>query len=265
MGDSHDQAPGPGRAVVLIPALPGVARLRPGKAARRDAMELWTPEVLFRVVDVSGVIGNGLLGGVVARSKRFDLIGFLVLAVISGLGGGMIRDVLLQKGFPIALTDPWYLGGAVVAALVAYVLTLEDRMSRRTLVVIDMLALGCWSATGAAKALGAGLAWVPAILLGVITAVGGGMLRDVLVNETPKVFGGYPLYATFAIIAAGEMVLLYHFQHYQLGMLVAILTAATLGLIARRRNWQLPTAPAVTWPIVKPRHGSLSDDEEGSA
>lgn len=224
-------------------------------------MELLTPEALFRVVDVSGVIGNGLLGGVVARTQRFDLIGFLVLAVISGLGGGMIRDMLLQKGFPVALTDPWYLGGAVAAALVAYLLTLEDRLSRRTLAVIDMLALGCWAATGAAKALSAGLAWVPAILLGVITAVGGGMLRDVLVNETPKVFGGYPLYATFAIVSAGEMVLFHHFDQYQLGMLVAILTAATLGLLARWRNWQLPTAPEVSWPIPRPRHAATPPHE----
>lgn len=60
----------------------------------------WDAEALFRFVDVMGVVANGLLGGAVARSKRFDIVGFATLAIISGLGGGMIRDVLLGAGYP---------------------------------------------------------------------------------------------------------------------------------------------------------------------
>lgn len=221
-------------------------------------MEQLTPDVLFRIVDVAGVIGNGLLGGAVARAKGFDLIGFLILAVTSALGGGIMRDVMLGRGFPVALTDPWYLGGALAATLVAYVLTLDGPISRRTLVVVDMLALGCWSATGAAKGLAAGLGFVPSVFLGVVTGVGGGMLRDVMVRETPKVFGGHPVYATFGIIAAAEMALMYRFDHYRLGMLLAIVTATVLGVLARWRNWQLPDAPTVTLPGLSQR----PDDEQ---
>lgn len=233
-------------------------------------MELWTPDVLFRVVDVTGVVGNGLLGGVVARSRGFDLIGFLILAVTSGLGGGMIRDVLLgqspvlasSRGFPIALTDPWYLGGAIAAALVAYIMTLDGPISRSSLVVVDMLALGCWSATGAAKATAAGLGWIPAILLGVITGVGGGMLRDVMVNQTPRVFGGNPVYATFGIIAAAEMVAFHHWDHHEFGMLLAIVTTTALGVTAHWRNWQLPGPVEVSLRPLARR--GRRDDEPGS-
>ena len=85
---------------------------------------------LFRIVDVTGVVASGLLGGAVARSKRFDIVGFVSLAIITGLGGGMLRDVLLNSGFPVALTDPAYLAGALIAALVAYVVRLDGTFPR---------------------------------------------------------------------------------------------------------------------------------------
>ncbi|SQC36982.1 Predicted membrane protein [Rothia kristinae] len=63
---------------------------------------------MFRTVDIAAVAANGLLGGAVARAFRFDIVGFVMLAIVSGMGGGMIRDVLLNSGFPVALTDAGY-------------------------------------------------------------------------------------------------------------------------------------------------------------
>ncbi|WP_432559020.1 trimeric intracellular cation channel family protein [Granulicoccus sp. GXG6511] len=207
-------------------------------------------DLLFRLVDVFGVFANAVLGGAVARTKGFDAIGFVILAICSGLGGGMLRDVLLGVGFPVALTDPLYLSSALVGAGVAFVLDFGRGWARRALLVGDALAMGCWSATGAAKALGAGLAWLPAIFLGVITAVGGGMLRDILVNQVPSVFNG-PLYATVSAIASAEMVLLRSVDQYALGMGLAILTGGVLGLLARWRQWTLPAA--AQWTVPRPR------------
>lgn len=195
---------------------------------------------VFRIVDVTGVVANGLLGGAVARSRRFDIVGFAMLAIISGLGGGMIRDVLLGAGRPVALTDPAYLSGALIAAVIAYVVRLEDPFSRRALAMADLLALGCWSATGAVKASMVGLGWLPAIMLGVITAVGGGMLRDVLVGKVPAVFGGNTLYASLAVIGSIQAIAFYHSGRSDLGMGVSILTCAVLGVLARRLGWMLP-------------------------
>ena len=219
---------------------------------------LANPDTLFRVVDVIGVIGNGLIGGVVARSYRFDIVGFLILAISSALGGGMIRDTLIGQGFPVALTDPWDISGAVAAATLAYFIDLSGTFARRSIVLADVLALGCWSATGASKALTAGLGWVPAIMLGVITATGGGVLRDIMVNRVPTIFGGNPLYATFAVVGSGVMVVFQQLGAFSLGMGLSITIATVFGLISPRRSWKLPEPvdlrfPALPLPL-RPRH-----------
>ena len=201
---------------------------------------IWDAETIFRIVDVTGVVANGLLGGAVARSRRFDIVGFATLAIISGLGGGMIRDVLLGSGYPVALVDPAYLTGALFAAVIAYVVHLEGALARRALALCDMLALGCWSATGTIKAAALGLEPIPSIMLGVITAVGGGMLRDVLVGKTPAVFGGNTLYASIGVLGSIEALVLFHLGHPQAGMAASIITCAVLGLLARRLGWMLP-------------------------
>ncbi|QRV02270.1 TRIC cation channel family protein [Arcanobacterium phocisimile] len=198
------------------------------------------PETLFRVVDVLGVIANALIGSALARILGYDLIGFLVLGTGTALGGGIMRDVMLGVGFPVALTDPWYLGGAFTASILSYLFPFEGKWSRRMLSLADVLALGCWSATGASKGLTAGLDWIPSIFLGVITATMGGVLRDVMVNRIPAIFGGSPLYATFSVLAATQMVIFQYNGMYQLGMGSAILMCAVFGLMARRFNWQLP-------------------------
>jgi uncharacterized membrane protein YeiH len=198
------------------------------------------PSHVFRAVDLLGVLINGILGGQLARRKGFDAVGFAVLAVLSGLGGGMIRDVLLQAGQPVALTDPWYLPTALVGAGVALLWKLESRPWRVALVLADGTALGCWAATGVIKALVAGLGVVPALLLGIITAVGGGMVRDVCAGNVPRVFGGNTLYATPALVSAGLMAVLARTGHPTVGMVAATLVGACFTLIAHRQRWTLP-------------------------
>ena len=215
---------------------------------------------VFDTVDLVGVLANGLLGGAVARQLRFDPIGFLVLAVLSALGGGMMRDTLLQHGFPVALSNPAYLLIAMVGAAVAFVVRLDGVWATRVLLVADSLSLGCWSATGTAKALGVGLGWLPAILLGLLTAVGGGMVRDIAVGRLPAIFGGNTLYATGALIGSAEMALLYPLGLGTLGFALAIVTGSAVSLIARRRGWRLPepvelrlgALPGWRWPRRRP-------------
>lgn len=203
-------------------------------------MNLLEPESMFRAVDLLGVLVNALLGGAIARALKLDAIGFLVLAVLSGLGGGMIRDVLLQGGQPVALTDPAYLTTAMIGTLIAFVLSFESRGANRVLIVADSLSLGCWAATGTSKALGAGLGWVPAIMLGLITAVGGGAVRDIAVGRIPAIFGGNTLYASGALVGSIEMVVLWELGRPNWGMAVAIVSAAALTVVARRQGWRLP-------------------------
>lgn len=195
---------------------------------------------LFRALDLTGVFVNGILGGMIARRKKFDAVGFAFLAIISALGGGMLRDVMLQAGPPVFLTDTAYPLTALAGAAVAFVAKLDRKWWNRAFILADALVLGCWAATGAAKTLGVGLGWLPAIMLGTITAVGGGMIRDISVGQIPAIFGGTTLYATAAMAGAGVMVALAPYFTVNLAMLCATIVGFGLCVIARWRRWKLP-------------------------
>ena len=195
----------------------------------------------FRLLDLCGVLLNGILGGLIARRKNFDLVGFVVLAMLTATAGGILRDVMIQAGPPFALTDPYYLYTACLGATVAWFVPLTSRPTRRLLVVADAVILGCWAATGASKALTHGLGVMPALLLGCLTAIGGSMIRDVAVGETPAVFGGNKLYAIPALIAAGTQVLAVKAGVADAhAMLVSTAVGAGLCVLAYWRSWQLP-------------------------
>ena len=208
----------------------------------------------FRVIDLTGVLANAVVGGAMARAERLDPVGFGVLAILSGLGGGLLRDTLLQTGTPAALVDPSYVLTALAGAAIAFLVHVEGRWWDRLFPFLDAVALGCWAAVGTQKALAGGLGWLPAILLGSITAVGGGMIRDVVLRRIPSIFGGNTLYATSATLASGVMVALERTGHPTVGLVVATLTGAALTLLARWRGWQLPEA--YVWrPGRRPRGG----------
>ena len=197
------------------------------------------PELL-RALDLTGVFANALLGGAVARSHGLDPVGFAALAIVSGLGGGLIRDTLLQRGTPVALTDYAYLTTALIGAGIAFAVRFEGRVWDRLFPFVDALALGCWAAAGAQKTLTVGLGWLPAVLLGTMTAVGGGAVRDIAVGKIPAIFGGNTLYATCAVIASGALVLIQYSGYPQVGLVVATVVGAVLCLLARWRGWMLP-------------------------
>ena len=215
------------------------------------------------MIDLAGVFGNAVLGGIVAREQRMDPVGFVALAILSGLGGGLIRDTLLQHGPPVALTDYLYVITALAGAVVAFLAPVHDRVWGATFPVVDALALGCWAAAGAQKTLDVGLGWLPAVLLGTITAVGGGALRDLTVRRIPQIFGGNTLYATCAVAASVVVVIFSYHGHAPIGMVVATCVGAALCLLARWRGWQLwqglaweyaiQRPPGKRWPRIKVR------------
>lgn len=222
---------------------------------------------LLRALDLTGVFANAMLGGVIARRQRFDPVGFVTLAVLSGLGGGIIRDTLLQRGTPVALTDYAYLLTAFAGAAVTFLIRVEGPVWDRLWPEIDALALGCWAAAGAQKTLDAGLGWLPALLLGTITAVGGGAVRDIVIRQVPSVLGGNTLYATCAVAASGVLVLVNQAGSRTAGSLAALVVGAGLCLLARWRGWMLPEADAWSPARVVPAryrvrlHRSTLDDD----
>jgi uncharacterized membrane protein YeiH len=184
---------------------------------------------LFTLIDYSGV-GVGALGGALAARRdtkfNFDYVGVIGLGLISGVGGGIARDVMLQNGLPLALENPQYLyialGGALLGLLFGQ--TMGARM-RRAMLVIDALALGFFAIAGATRAQSVGLGMLPCLLLGVMTAVGGGSLRDVFSGRTPSVFEHGEPYATAAAIAALLFLVMLHFG-------VPVSVATPIGIVA---------------------------------
>lgn len=197
---------------------------------------------LILTLDLLGVFANGLLGGAVARSKDLDLFGFAAVGLISGLGGGIIRDVLLEHGTPVALTNPAYIPTALAGAGVAFVFAIEHRTWDRAFILVDAAALSLWATAGALKALDDGLGWLPEVLIGTITAIGGAITRDVMLQRVPGVFTQGTLYATVAIVVAAIQVSFAGAPGLSAGAAttLAIAVGVALRLIAYWRGWQLP-------------------------
>jgi uncharacterized membrane protein YeiH len=140
----------------------------------------------------------------------------------------------------------------LAAAALTFAIRVEGRIWNRAWPVVDAIALGAWAAAGAQKTLAVGLGWLPAVLLGTITAVGGGVVRDVVLGRTPGILGGNPLYATCAIAASAVMVVFDGIDAPTAGLLIATATGAVLCLLARWRGWTLPSGDA--WSVVPSRY-----------
>ena len=164
-----------------------------------------TPSPLLTLVlNLAGAFVFGLSGGLAAVRARLDLFGVVVLAAVVALAGGVLRDVLI--GTPPATFRDWrYLVAAGAAGLVCFFGGRLLERAERGVMVFDALGLGLFSITGATKALQYGLGPVQAILLGALTGVGGGMLRDVLLREVPAVLRE-GLYAVPALLGAAVLV-----------------------------------------------------------
>ncbi|WP_277451944.1 trimeric intracellular cation channel family protein [Janibacter sp. DB-40] len=207
------------------------------------------PEII-RLLDLLGVLANGLLGGAVARRFNLDPVGFIVLAIVSALGGGAIRDVLLSLQ-PIALTDLDYLTVALIAAGIAFLVPLEGRRWRQLFPWVDAIALGTWAVVGTQKAMLYDIHWLPAILLGVLTACGGGAVRDMMLGRVPVILQQSELYASAAFVAGAVFVVLEVFVPGTSASLIAVAVGGGICVLARKRGWRLPTEPR--WIAVRPK------------
>jgi uncharacterized membrane protein YeiH len=202
--------------------------------------------VLASILDLAGLFVFALSGALVALRHRFDIIGLLVLAEITAIGGGVLRDLIIGAVPPAAFTNAvYFLIPLAAALLVFFAHPLLGRIAVPVLVT-DAAGLALYSVAGAAKALAHGLGPLPALALGAISAVGGGVIRDVLAGETPTILSQESeLYAIPATLGATIIVLA---QQLHLGggvgggavTAVAVLAAFVLRLLAIWRHWRAP-------------------------
>jgi uncharacterized membrane protein YeiH len=168
-----------------------------------DVPEGFNP-TLTLVLNLAGTFVFGLSGGLAAVRSRLDMVGIVVLSAIVGLAGGIIRDLLI--GTPPATFRDWrYLAATGLAALVCFVAGHRLVRFESRITVVDALGLGLFAVTGATKAVAFGLGPLQAILLGTITGVGGGMVRDILLAQVPGVLRE-GLYAIPAMLGASVLV-----------------------------------------------------------
>lgn len=195
---------------------------------------------LLVVLDLLGIFVFALSGALVAVRKELDVFGVLVLAGVTGLGGGFLRDVLIGAVPPAALADWRYLLVPVAAGLVTFFFHPGIARREPAVSVLDAFGLALFCVAGALKALDAGLGPLPAALMGMVTGIGGGMIRDVLAGRVPVIFRG-ELYATPAL--AGGLVAVLGDRADLPRPLVTLVGAGVClawRLLAITRRWQAP-------------------------
>jgi uncharacterized membrane protein YeiH len=194
-------------------------------------------------LDLVGVFFFAVSGSLLAARKNIDIVGSLLLASLVGLGGGIIRDLILSNGPPAAFSNPAYLFPPLLATVLVYSLYTSVERFTSLLVLFDAGGLALFCMTGTVKALDAGMNPVAAALLGVMTAVGGGLLRDVTANEVPELFNPRDIYALPAFLGAGLTAVLGVFGAFNVLTAVAVATLVfTFRVLAWRRSWQAPLA-----------------------
>ncbi len=211
------------------------------------SFELTLPQVDAQVISLStlvadliGVFASAWLGASTGNRRGFDLVGFMVLGMVSGVGGGLVRDTLLQAGPPLALVQPLYLLVALLGSLVAWFYVAESGPHAPVLLGLDALTLGSFAVAGTQRTLDAGLTTVPALMLGVLSAVGGGLLRDLLNRDVPRIFVPGPLYALAALGASAAALAMRPFASGPISLLVGAAVGFVLHVGSRRYKVHLP-------------------------
>lgn len=192
--------------------------------------------------DLGATFAFGVTGALAAVKRGYDIVGAFFLALACGIGGALIRDgvFLPQSEATPLLTDPRYIEAILLATVVGALFGKYVKRFRRTIALIDALGLGAYAAFGTQKALQAGLAAPAAVLIGVINASGGGLVRDVITRLEPLVFKPGQFYVLTAVAGAITFV----FLTAQMGTtattaaVVAIVVTAVFRILTILFNWR---------------------------
>ncbi|MGL4339611.1 MAG: trimeric intracellular cation channel family protein [Rhodoglobus sp.] len=188
---------------------------------------------------------QGALFAAQFRDRRLDLIGVAIIGIATGFGGGILRDVLLSE-IPAALRGNWYLVIATAAALTGMLLERVITQLGILVTVLDALTIGLFGAIGTTKALSLGLPDIPAIFVGVLSAVGGSILRDLLLNRPIALMHVSSLYALAAIAGSGTLTIMLRLgAEVFLAASCCVALTFSIRVLAVLFNWTLPEQRAI--------------------
>ncbi|MEV5463026.1 trimeric intracellular cation channel family protein [Streptomyces sp. NPDC002788] len=217
--------------------------------------QLFSPSVQH-TLDLIGIFVFAISGALLAVRKNFDVFGIAVLAEVTALGGGLFRDLVIGAVPPAAFTDLGYFLTPLLATLLVFFLHPQVERIQVAVNVFDAAGLGLFCVAGTIKAYEYGLGLTASAGLGLTTAVGGGVLRDVLANEVPSLLRwDRDLYAVPAIVGATLVALCLRYDALNpFTSAVAVITAFVLRLLAMRFHWRAPRA----WH----RRSTVSEEEQ---
>jgi uncharacterized membrane protein YeiH len=200
-------------------------------------------DIALAWLDLAGIFFFAVSGSLLAARKQFDLLGSLLLASLVSLGGGVIRDIILNSGPPAAFSNPAYLVPPLLATGLVYYLFSSVQRFTSLLILFDAAGLALFCITGTLKALSLGMNPVAAVLLGVTTAVGGGLLRDITANVVPQLFDARDLYALPAFTGAALTTVLWVMGAFNpLSACAVAALVFAFRVVAWRRSWRIPLA-----------------------
>lgn len=195
---------------------------------------------LIYLLDLCAVAVCAITTTLEARRRELDLFGVLVIAIISGIGGGTVRDILLGRLPVYWVHDPIYVVVGIVAGALTFFLGRHLKLPKNFFLIPDAIGLALFTVIGTSVALKLGTPWLIASLMGVITGVFGGVIRDILCNEIPLIFRT-DIYATASLAGALLFIALDYFGvHQNLAMLLAMSGIVIIRLAAIRWHIQLP-------------------------
>ncbi|MFJ8596664.1 trimeric intracellular cation channel family protein [Streptomyces sp. NPDC093598] len=217
--------------------------------------QLFSPSVQH-TLDLIGIFVFAISGALLAVRKNFDVFGMAVLAEVTALGGGLFRDLVIGAVPPAAFTDLGYFLTPLLATLLVFFLHPQVERIQVAVNVFDAAGLGLFCVAGTIKAYEYGLGLTASAGLGLTTAVGGGVLRDVLANEVPSLLRwDRDLYAVPAIVGSALAALCIRYDALNpLTSGCAVITAFVLRLLAMRYHWRAPRA----WH----RRSTVSEEEQ---
>ncbi|MBX9361157.1 trimeric intracellular cation channel family protein [Streptomyces massasporeus] len=217
--------------------------------------QLFSPSVQH-TLDLIGIFVFAISGALLAVRKNFDVFGMAVLAEVTALGGGLFRDLVIGAVPPAAFTDLGYFLTPLLATLLVFFLHPQVERIQVAVNVFDAAGLGLFCVAGTIKAYEYGLGLTASAGLGLTTAVGGGVLRDVLANEVPSLLRwDRDLYAVPAIVGSALIALCIRYDVLNpLTSGLAVITAFVLRLLAMRYHWRAPRA----WH----RRSTVSEEEQ---
>ena len=196
--------------------------------------------LIIHLLDLFGTMAFAVTGSFKAIEQKSDIVGVIILSIITGLAGGIIRDIIFGRFPPTALIDPVYLLITILTGTIIFFLYPRLKKHWNLFIKFDAIGLGVFTVIGASIAYTLfGHNFLIMAFGGILTAIGGGILRDVFVNEIPIVFVK-ELYVTASFIGIIIFYLLLMFNDFSISAIIAVVSATSIRLLAIRYKWNLP-------------------------